>query len=234
MFISMAGDPMAALITRLPAALTAAPTAAPATSPTSGHSGSGGLFLLAWGLFASAFGLAMVTNFRGFADTFTRNAHASSSGLRSVPPWKWQRQPESLAGRTVLLRMIAIPFAVLGPIVTVAGIVTMARGHISIPRSPAAPLPFAVAAIAFGVMTVVQYWRPRGFLRVAASRGGWRRVVAILSSAGAMVFAVCLAVGQMTIGILAWMVCGLPLIALFADRGQVSDREKAETSFISE
>ncbi len=37
--------------------------------------------MLAWGLFASAFGLPMVTNIRGFADNFARRAEASSAGL---------------------------------------------------------------------------------------------------------------------------------------------------------
>ena len=41
-----------------------------------------GLFLLAWGLIASAVGLLTVTNFRGFADNYARRVSQSAAGRR--------------------------------------------------------------------------------------------------------------------------------------------------------
>lgn len=179
---------------------------------------SAGLFMLAWGLFASAIGLSLVTNFRGFADNFTKNAHASSAGLRKFPPWKWQRRSEDLVGRTRMVRLIAIPFAVLGPIMTVAGIIAICHGHISMPNEPALPIPFRCLVIVLALLSVGQYWLPRGFFRAAARQGRWRRAVVMLASVGAIVFGVSVASGFITIGVVAWLLSGLPLMPLLMER----------------
>lgn len=114
-----------------------------AAAPASTDQAAPGLFLLAWGLFASVIGLGLVTDFRGFASKFTQGAYASSSWMRRVPPWKWTRrgpEEEELASRAKMIRLIAIPFAVLGPIVTVVGAVQILCGHIGVPRGPVLPL----------------------------------------------------------------------------------------------
>jgi len=108
--------------------------------------GPGGLFLLAWGLGASALGLGLVTNFRGFADNFSREAHASSAGLQKLPPWKRQR-PQNPAERTKLVRLIAIPFAILGPILT--GLISISHKDIGGSGPGASPSPFRYLFIAF-------------------------------------------------------------------------------------
>jgi hypothetical protein len=77
---------------------------------------SPGLFMLVWGLTASAFGLATATNFRGFADNFARRAEASSAGLRKLPPWKWQqpRKPgEAICGISIAMGQMTIGIVAL-------------------------------------------------------------------------------------------------------------------------
>ncbi len=165
-------------------------------SGTAAHEAAPGLFLLVWGLFASVIGLGLVTNFRGFLDGFTRDAYESSAWLRRIPPWKWIRQrPDELARRARLNRLIGIPFAVAGPIVTVVGVVQILRGHFSVPRGPELPLPFALAFIAVSVLGMAQCWRPRGYFRQAARQGSWKRTAAIIASAGAVSFGVFTALG---------------------------------------
>ena len=44
-----------------------------------------GLFLLVWGVGASAVGLLAVTNFRGFADNWARQAEASFGIISNEP-----------------------------------------------------------------------------------------------------------------------------------------------------
>jgi hypothetical protein len=187
----------------------------------SSHQAAPGFFLLAWGLFASIVGLGLVTDFRGFADTFTRSAHAQSSWMRRVPPWKWMHrksEEEELADRVKLVRLIAIPFAVLGPIMTVAGVVQMARGHIAVPRGPALPLPFALAFVGFALVAMFQYWRRGGLFRLAAQQGGWMRGAAIAASLGAVSFGVFTALGYTTLGIAGWLVGGLSSVPLVMSR----------------
>ncbi len=179
--------------------------------------GPGGLFLLAWGLGASALGLALVTNFRGFADNFSREAHASSAGLQKLPPWKWQR-PQKPAERTKLVRLIAIPFAILGPILTVVGIISISHKDIGGSGPGASPSPFRYLFIAFAVASVAWSWlSPHGMFRPEARRRGWRLAVALLSSLGALIFGVGIAMGQSTIAFTALIVGGLPSVLLLMD-----------------
>jgi hypothetical protein len=161
--------------------------------------------------------LGLVTNFRGFTERFTESTYASSAWMRRVPPWKWMQRgmtSRELARRVRLTRVIAIPFAILGPIMIVVGVVQMARGNIAVPRGPALPVPFALVFVGFGAVAVVQYWRRGGFLRVAAQRGGWTRAAAVVVSLGIVSFGVFTAVGQTTLGIAGWLVGGLASVPL--------------------
>lgn len=178
---------------------------------------SPGLFMLAWGLTASAFGLAAATNFRGFADNFARRAEASSAGLRKLPPWRWQ-QPRKPGEAAKLVRLVAIPFAIIGPIVTVAGITSISHGRTGTSGPTASPGPSGYLFIAGAIAAVAWSWlSPRGWLRPAARRGGWRLAVALLSSLGALICGISIAIGQMTIGIVALFAGGLPALALLAE-----------------
>lgn len=184
---------------------------------TTGDQHASGFFLLAWGLFASAIGWGIITDFRGFADFYTRGAMSSSSGLRRIPPWKWlprKSAEQELAERRRQVRFIAIPFAIIGPIVTVAGVVEMLHGHFAISRGPALPLPIALFFIGITLVAIIQYWRRGYFFRHAAAQGGWALVTAIIATLGALSFGVFTALGQTTLGIAGWLVGGLAAIAM--------------------
>jgi hypothetical protein len=173
--------------------------------------------MLAWGLFASAFGLAMVTNIRGFADNFARRAEASSAGLRKLPPWKRQ-PPRDLRGQATLMRLLAIPFAIVGLIMIVAGTISISHGRIASRGLPALPGPFRYVFIAFAVAAAGQCWLSRrGLFRLVAWRGGWRLAVALLATLAGLIFGIGIAVGQTTIGIAAWAVGGLLSLVLLTD-----------------
>lgn len=176
--------------------------------------------MLAWGLLASAFGLLIVTNFRGFADNFARRADESSAGLRKLSLWKSQ-QSRDPAEQVKLARLLAIPFAIIGPIVTVAGIISISHGGIGGSGSDALPGPFRYLFIAFAAAAVGWPWLSRrGLFRPAARRGGWRLAVALLSSLGGLIFGVGIAMGQMTIAIAAWVIGGLPALILVMEHKQ--------------
>jgi hypothetical protein len=173
-----------------------------------------GLFILAWGLGASAFGLLIVTNFRGFADNYARRAENSSAGLRKLPPWKWQRPPDP-AEKTRRMRLIAIPFAIIGPIATVAGLISISRGGIGDSGPGALPSSPRYLFIGFAVAAVGWSWLSRrGLFRPAARRGGWRLAAALVSSLGGLIFGIGIAMGQMTIAIAAWVIGGLSCLIL--------------------
>jgi len=163
-----------------------------------------GLFLIAWGLMASGFGFAMLTNFRGFTDNFVSRLEARSrSSARHI--------------RSVVT-LVAAVFAIAGPITAVAGVVAAGRGQIVV-HSPAplrAPLSYLVIAIS-GVIVGWNWFSPRSLYRSAARSGGWRLAIAVLASLGGLTFGVCLAIGQFTIGLIALLAVGVPSLLLLTD-----------------
>jgi hypothetical protein len=183
-------------------------------STVSSQESAPGLFLLAWGLFASVVGLGLVTNYRGFARNFARNTRPG----RLSPRIRIREQPDEPARRLKRVRLIGIPFAVAGPIVTIVGLVQIVHGHISVPRGPTLPLPFGIAFAAVALVAIGQYWRGGQLYRVAARQGGWRRVAALLASAGAVSFGVFMAAGQTTLGIAGWLIGGLATAPLLMGR----------------
>ena len=191
-----------------------------AEAATAAHaSQTPGLFLLVWGLGASAVGLLTVTNFRGFADNFARRAEAASLRRRRRPSWTLTPSQDP-AARTRQIRLIAIPFSIVGPIVTVVGIIAVSHGRVTLSGWGAPPGPFRVAFIAFAVVGVGWTWLSRdGFFRPAARRGGWRLAVAVVSSLGSLTFGIGFAIGQITIALVALIFAGLPsLILMMEDR----------------
>ncbi len=195
---------------------------AQAVSSASASQPAPGLFLLAWGLFATVVGLGAVTNYRGFAEQFAQQAHSSGR------LWRWQRNeqlPRDMSSRTKMLRLIAVPFAIVGPIVTIVGLVQILHGHASVPRGPRLPLPMALAFVAVAAVAVGQQWRPNGLFLAGARQGRWMCAAAIIASIGALSFGVFTAVGQTTIGIVGWLVGGLASVPLLLSR-----KSGAETS----
>jgi hypothetical protein len=170
-----------------------------------------GLFLLVWGLGASAVGLLAVTNFRGFADNYARLVGRSAAGRSRPRPGRWPQPPPADGQPTAdppeptrRVRLIGIPFAVIGPIVTVIAIVSIS--HEGLGRlGPGGGLgPFGYLFIAFAVVAVGWHWRsPRGLFRPAGRRGGWRLALAVVASLGMLTFGVGVAVGQLTVAIAA-------------------------------
>lgn len=78
--------------------------------------------------------------------------------------------------------------------------------------------PFSFVFITVTVMTVGWYWlSSRGPFRLAARRGDWRLVIAVLSSLGMLAFGVGIAMGQVVLGIAALIAGGLPGMALLID-----------------
>lgn len=85
-------------------------------------------------------------------------------------------------------------------------------------RSVGLTAPFSFVFIAVTVVIVGWYWlSSRGPFRRAAQRGGWRLVVAVLSSLGMLAFGVGTAMGQVVFGIAALIAGGLPGMALLID-----------------
>ena len=166
--------------------------------------------MLAWGLGASAVGLLAVTNFRGFADNYARLVGRSAAG-RGPRPGRWPQPPPADGQPTAdppeatrRVRLIGIPFAVIGPIVTVIAIISISHEGLG-PLGPGGGFgPFGYLFIAFAVVAVGWHWRsPRGLFRPAGRRGGWRLALAVVASLGMLTFGVGVAVGQLTLAIAA-------------------------------
>jgi hypothetical protein len=190
----------------------------PQAAAAANASQSPGLFLLAWGVLASVFGIAAVTNFRGFADNAANRAAARAAARRRPPPpWKWP-QSQNPAERTKQMRILGIPFAIIGPIVTIVGLVSFSQGRTGGSGPPALPGPARYLVIAFGVAAIGWSWlSPRGVYRPAAGRGGWRLAAAAVSSLCALVFIIGFALGQLTMAIAGWIVGGLTTAVLMMD-----------------
>ena len=116
------------------------------------------------------------------------------------------------------MRLIAIPFAIIGPIVTVVGLISIGQGRIGDSALGALPSPFRYVFIAFAVAAAGWPWvSRRGLFRQGARRGGWRLAVALLSSLGVLIFGIGTAMGQLGIAIAAWVIGGLPYMVLMMD-----------------
>jgi hypothetical protein len=178
-----------------------------------------GLFLLVWGVGASAVGLLTVTNFRGFADNYARRVaqrrRNPRSGIRPQSPLGDWQQPIRPAQPTSRVRLIGIPFAIIGPIVTVVGLVSISHEGLG-GFGPGGGLgPFGYLFLGFAVVIVGWHWRsPRGLFRPAGQRRGWRLAAAVVASAGLLLFGVGMAVGQLTIAISALAVVMVPSLLL--------------------
>jgi hypothetical protein len=169
--------------------------------------------MAAWGLVASAYGLAMITNYRGFADTFLRRARASRA--------RWGRPSDTRlrAGITATqMRIMAVPFAVLGPIMTVAGINSISHEGAGGTWLGTGAGPYRFAFLAAAVAGTGWSWLSRkGLFRPAIRRRGSSLLIALVASAGTVLFGLGLTVGQLTLCLGGWAIGGLAAIAIMLD-----------------
>ncbi|MFI8826028.1 hypothetical protein [Streptomyces sp. NPDC053431] len=150
-------------------------------------SGTGGLFTLAWGVFATGLGTIVATDFRGAA-----HAAARSRGT-SV---RFQR-------------VVAAVFALVGPVVLVVGVRELMRGKAvggDMPRLPVPFLLFRAFAVAVALWTM---WRPGGWVRRAWAAGGvLRQGAAAVTALTWIGFALGLGFGQQIVMLVSWLLGG--------------------------
>jgi hypothetical protein len=111
--------------------------------------------LLAWGLTASVSGLALVTNFRGYADYFHQRVKGSRAATLSP----------------LMVRLLGLPFAIAGPIVIVTALVTSRRSFAIVSSAPiplTSPFQYLFIAVTAGI---VAWWWIRGAYSLRAADG---------------------------------------------------------------
>jgi hypothetical protein len=172
-----------------------------------------GPFMVAWGLVASAYGVAMITNYRGFADNFLRRARASRARWRSSAETQLR---SCMTARQ--MRLMAAPFAVLGPVMTIAGINSISHEGAGGTWLGTGAGPYRFAFLAAAVAGTGWSWLSRnGLFRPAIRRRGSSLLVALVASAGTVLFGLGLATGQMTICLGGWAIGGLAATAMMLD-----------------
>lgn len=163
-----------------------------------------GVFLLCWGLVAAAFGLAMVTNFRGFTDNFV----------------DLMEQRSNWSGRSLRRFSVAAAaiFAIAGPVALIAGVISIGRGQIGLAGTTPVSGPFRYLFIAVTAAIIGWYWlSPVSPFRTAANRSGWRLAIAVTWSLAALAFGICVVIGQAMIGVAVLTAGGLPVLLLLTD-----------------
>ncbi|MEU9861552.1 hypothetical protein AB0D99_11790 [Streptomyces sp. NPDC047971] len=173
----------------------------------------GAMFSVVWGVFATALGWTVASDFRGAAHRFHALSHA-------VVPFGGARATYLGVG---FFRLAAGVFALAGPVVLVSGLVEVWHGGVG----PDGPLPipvwFVVAeAIVVGAV-LWRTWRCSGVLRREWDAGhGPRRAAVAGVTAAAAAFVVMSGLGQGTWMTACWSVGGLCGLVLLL--GEPTDR----------
>ncbi|MFE3826119.1 hypothetical protein [Streptomyces sp. NPDC059092] len=164
------------------------------------------MFSVAWGVFATAVGWTVATDFRGAAYRLHALSHAAT--------------PFGGGGASVVgvgfSRVVAGVFALVGPVVLVNGLLDVWRGETGPDRLPSVPAWFVVVEAIFVVVFLWRMWRRSGVLRREWDTGsGLRRagVAGITASAVAVVVTSGLHWG--TGALLSWLfgcLCGIALL----------------------
>ncbi|MER5207231.1 hypothetical protein [Streptomyces sp. NPDC002825] len=131
------------------------------------------MLLLAWGMFATAFGWVVATDFRGAACRMHAVSSASTPTGGGAP-----RLPVGF------FRFLAGVFALAGPAVLVTGLFLVGRGEEMPGELPAPPLGWVVVEMLAAVYFLWGDWRRSGLLRREwqARRGARRAAVAGFST----------------------------------------------------
>ena len=164
------------------------------------------MFSVAWGMFATALGWIVATDFRGAAHRF----HTLS---QAVMPFGGVGV--SMVG-VGFFRLLAGVFALAGPIVLISGLMDLWRGKAGAGSLPAVPVWFVVVEAAIVCVAFRRTWRRSGALRREWDAGnGLRRAAAAGLSASAVAFVVMLGFGWETWMVASWLaggLCGLALL----------------------
>ncbi|WP_309060479.1 hypothetical protein [Streptomyces sp.] len=174
------------------------------------------MFSVAWGVFATAFGWIVATDFRGAAHRFHALSH-------TVVPFGGAGAPVVRVG---FLRVVAGVFALTGPFVLAGGLLELWRGGAGPDGLPPVPAWFAVVQTLFAGVVLWWMWRPSGLLRREWEAGtGPRRAAVAGLTASAVAFAVTLGFGWGTWAMASWLVgCPCVLTLLLSGRtGRPSD-----------
>ncbi|MEU6980217.1 MULTISPECIES: hypothetical protein [unclassified Streptomyces] len=164
-----------------------------------GTGGGGGLYALMTGVWMTAYGVVVATDFRGAAQRMDEMS-ARSGGVRFT-------------------RLLAGVFALVGPVVLTLGVSRTVRGD-ALTGSPRLPLPFLAVLLAVGALITWTHWRPGGLLRREWSAGGrGRRVAAVVSTCGVLGFVAGLGLGLQLLWVASWSIAaGAGLLLLVAGR----------------
>ncbi|WP_431961212.1 hypothetical protein [Actinacidiphila sp. bgisy160] len=160
---------------------------------------AGGLFTVAWGLWATGFGWIVATDFRGAARRF----HALSEW--SVP---FGRTGTPRVG-VGFVRFVAGVFALVGPVVLVGGLLELGRGHVRPEGFPRMPVSLAVFAALLAVLGLWMFWRPSGWLRREWDGGGGvRRAATVVITVAGTGFQAALVLGRPVATLALWLLGG--------------------------
>lgn len=164
------------------------------------------MFSVAWGVFATALGWIVATDFRGAAQRFHTLSHA-------VVPFGDADAPVVGVG---FFRSLAGVFALAGPVVLVGGLMDVWRGETGSFGLPSVPVWLVVVEAAVVGVVLWRAWRRSGVLRREWEAGsGLRRAAAVGITASLAAFVVTLDLGGgmwMTASWLAGGLCGLTLL----------------------
>ncbi|MFF3894006.1 hypothetical protein ACFYY3_12595 [Streptomyces sp. NPDC001812] len=170
------------------------------------------MFLVAWGVFATAFGWIVATDFRGAARRF----HAMS---RAATPFGG-------AGASCVgvgfLRAVAGVFGLIGPFVLGAGLLDLWRGEAGpggLPPVPSLPAWLLVCEALVAGVGLWMTWRRSGMLRREWDAGtALRRAAVVVLTASVAAFLVTLSLGQGGWAVVSWLVGGLCSLTLLLGR----------------
>ncbi|GGV99009.1 hypothetical protein GCM10010230_23960 [Streptomyces narbonensis] len=164
------------------------------------------MFSVVWGVFATALGWIVATDFRGAAHRF----HTLSQAL----------MPFGGVGVSAVgvgfFRLLAGVFALVGPVVLVSGLIDVWRGKAGSASVPPVPGWFVVVEAAIVGVVLWRIWRRSGVLRREWNAGnGARRVAVAGLTTSVVTFVVTLGFGWEMWMMLSWLagaMCGLALL----------------------
>ncbi|WP_327425728.1 hypothetical protein OG612_42280 (plasmid) [Streptomyces sp. NBC_01527] len=170
-----------------------------------GGGNGGGLFSVAWGLWATGFGWIIATDFRGAARRF----HGMSQKFTLF-------DRASTSGNGVgFVRCVAGVFALAGPLILVFGIVELLKGHPGPTQLPQPPLAVTLTTPLFGAVGLWALYRRSGPLRHYWVDGtALQRAAATVITAAVIAFWATVLLGNVPAIVTSWLAGGLAGLTL--------------------